>query len=247
MNITCVIIDDEPLAVDLLTSYVEKTPFLSLVGSYNSAVAAMADFANSMPDLLFLDIQMPDLNGLELSKIVGDKCRIIFTTAFEQYALESYKVNALDYLLKPFGYSEFLAAATKAHEWFELKSGAVAATASSTEKKSIWVKADYKLMQIDFDQILYIEGLKDYVKIVLDDDQKPVLTLMSMKTLETDLPASLFVRVHRSFIVQPSKIRVIDRNRIVFGKQYIPISDSYKDKFFEFMETHALLGYKVEK
>ncbi len=247
MNITCAIIDDEPLAVDLLTSYVEKTPFLSLVGSYNSAVAAMADFANSMPDLLFLDIQMPDLNGLELSKIVGDKCRIIFTTAFEQYALESYKVNALDYLLKPFGYSEFLAAATKAHEWFELKSGAVAATASSTEKKSIWVKADYKLMQIDFDQILYIEGLKDYVKIVLDDDQKPVLTLMSMKTLETDLPASLFVRVHRSFIVQPSKIRVIDRNRIVFGKQYIPISDSYKDKFFEFMETHALLGYKVEK
>ncbi|MCQ2192774.1 MAG: LytTR family DNA-binding domain-containing protein [Paludibacteraceae bacterium] len=247
MNITCAIIDDEPLAVELLTSYVEKTPFLSLVGSYNSAVAAMADFANSMPDLLFLDIQMPDLNGLELSKIVGDKCRIIFTTAFEQYALESYKVNALDYLLKPFGYSEFLAAATKAHEWFELKSGAVAATASSTEKKSIWVKADYKLMQIDFDQILYIEGLKDYVKIVLYDDQKPVLTLMSMKTLETDLPASLFVRVHRSFIVQPSKIRVIDRNRIVFGKQYIPISDSYKDKFFEFMETHALLGYKVEK
>ena len=247
MNITCAIIDDEPLAVELLTSYVEKTPFLSLVGSYNSAVAAMADFANSMPDLLFLDIQMPDLNGLELSKIVGDKCRIVFTTAFEQYALESYKVNALDYLLKPFGYSEFLAAATKAHEWFELKSGAVAATASSTEKKSIWVKADYKLMQIDFDQILYIEGLKDYVKIVLDDDQKPVLTLMSMKTLETDLPASLFVRVHRSFIVQPSKIRVIDRNRIVFGKQYIPISDSYKDKFFEFMETHALLGYKVEK
>lgn len=247
MNITCVIIDDEPLAVDLLTSYVEKTPFLSLVGSYNSAVAAMADFANSMPDLLFLDIQMPDLNGLELSKIVGDKCRIIFTTAFEQYALESYKVNALDYLLKPFGYSEFLAAVTKAYQWFELKNGVAASVSAETEKKSIWVKADYKLMQIDFDQILYIEGLKDYVKIVLDDDQKPVLTLMSMKTLETDLPASLFVRVHRSFIVQPSKIRVIDRNRIVFGKQYIPISDSYKDKFFEFMETHALLGYKVEK
>lgn len=249
MVITCAIIDDEPLAVDLLKSYVEKTSFLSLMGTYNSAVTALSDFTNQVPDLLFLDIQMPDLNGIELSKIVGDKCRIVFTTAFEQYALESYKVNALDYLLKPFSYADFLTAATKALDWYEMKNStpAVPTSVATGEIKSILVKTDYKLMQIDFDNILYIEGLKDYVKIVLDNDPKPVLTLMSMKTLEAELPAQLFVRVHRSFIVQPSKIKVIERNRIVFGKQYIPISDSYKDKFFEFMESHAMMGFKFEK
>lgn len=245
MSMTCAIIDDEPLAVDLLSSYVGKTSFLTLMGGYNSADAALADFASRMPDLLFLDIQMPDLNGLELSKILGDKCRIIFTTAFEQYALESYKVNAIDYLLKPISYTDFLRASTKALEWFELKNAAMSIPTS--EKKSIWVKADYKLVQIDFDNILYIEGVKDYVKIVLEDNQKSILTLMSMKALEAELPSSSFVRVHRSFIVQPSKIKEIDRNRIVFGKQYIPISDSYKDKFMEFMSTYAMLGYKTEK
>lgn len=243
MNITCAIIDDEPLAVELLKSYVEKTSILTLVGTYNSAVAALSDFTNNTPDLLFLDVQMPDLNGMEFSKIIGDKCRIIFTTAFEQYALESYKVNALDYLLKPICYADFLKSVTKAQTWFEMKQS----QPIQPEKKSILVKTDYKLVQIDFSRILYIEGLKDYVKIVLDDDPKPILTLMSMKALENDLPANMFVRVHRSFIVQPSKIYVIERNRIVFGKQYIPISESYKDKFTAFMEAHALLGFKVEK
>ncbi|MCQ2234156.1 MAG: LytTR family DNA-binding domain-containing protein [Paludibacteraceae bacterium] len=243
MILTCAIIDDEPLAVELLTSYVNKTPFLNLVGTHNSAVSALATFANVMPDLIFLDIQMPDLNGLELSRIVGDKCRIIFTTAFERYALESYKVNALDYLLKPIAYTDFLTAANKALEWFDLKSK----TVTNAEKKSILVKSDYKLVQIDFDKILYIEGVKDYVKIVLEDEPKSVLTLMSMKSLEEDLPSAMFVRVHRSFIVQPAKVKVIDKNRIVFGKQYIPISDSYKDSFFDFLENHSIVGYRMEK
>lgn len=242
-TITCAIIDDEPLAIELLKSYVGKTAFLKLVGSYNSAVTALADFKSTKPDLLFLDIQMPDLNGIELSRIVGNQCKIVFTTAFEQYALESYKVNALDYLLKPISYVEFLKAATKAQEWFEMKS---ASKETHKDEKKLIVKSDYKLLQIDFDKILYIEGVKDYVKIVLEDNSMPILTLLNMKTLETELPPS-FIRVHRSFIVHAPKIGVIERNRIIFGKQNIPISDSYKDKFFKYLEDHSILGFKVGK
>lgn len=246
MNIRCAIIDDEPLALELLKSYVQKTSFLTLVGTYPSALSAMPAITKDVPDLLFLDIQMQDVSGLELSRIVGDKCKIVFTTAFEQYAVESYKVNALDYLLKPIAYPDFLKASTKALEWYELKTGEGLAVQGNVPK-TILVKSDYKLVQLELDRILYIEGLKDYVKIVLADDPKPILTLMSMKQLEDNLPSNQFIRVHRSFIVQPSKIRVIERNRIVFGKQYIPISDSYKDKFQQYMSTHAMVGYRVDK
>lgn len=242
-TISCAIIDDEPLAIQLLKSYVEKTSFLSLVGTYNNAVDALTDFSSVKPDLLFLDIQMPDLNGMELSKLIGNQCRIVFTTAFEQYALESYKVNALDYLLKPISYIDFLNAATKAQEWFKLKS---AVHDTFVDKKSLLVKSDYKVLQIEFDKILYIEGVKDYVKIVLDDNDKPILTLMNMKTLEDELPSS-FVRVHRSFIVHASKIKIMERNKIVFGKHNIPISDSYKDKFIKYLEEHSILGFKSGK
>lgn len=174
---------------------------------------------------------MPEVNGLEFSRIIGERCRIIFTTAFEQYAVDSYRVNALDYLLKPFSYSDFLQACEKARRWFELKNQSPAAQPSMPQ--SIFVKSEYKLIQIDLDKILYIEGLKDYVKIYVEDEAHPVLSLMSLKSLEEQLPEQKFVRVHRSFIVQMDKIKVIERNRIVFGKTYIPISDSYKDQLVE--------------
>ena len=188
---------------------------------------------DKMIDLLFLDIQMPELNGLEFSKMVEPGTRIIFTTAFGQYAIDGYKVNALDYLLKPISYVDFLQAANKAVQWFELLQQ------PKEEIQSIFVKSDYKLVQIELKKILYIEGLKDYIKIYEEDSAKPILSLMSMKAMEDLLPSSRFMRVHRSYIVQKDKIRVIDRGRIVFGKNYIPISDSYKSSFQEFLEKRS--------
>ena len=233
MNLKCAIVDDEPLALNLLESYVNKTPFLKLEGKYSSGVQAMKDLPDKKIDLLFLDIQMPELNGLEFSKMVEPGTRIIFTTAFGQYAIDGYKVNALDYLLKPISYVDFLQAANKAVQWFELLQQ------PKEEIQSIFVKSDYKLVQIELKKILYIEGLKDYIKIYEEDSAKPILSLMSMKAMEDLLPSSRFMRVHRSYIVQKDKIRVIDRGRIVFGKNYIPISDSYKSSFQEFLEKRS--------
>lgn len=233
MNLKCAIVDDEPLALSLIESYVNKTPFLTLEGKYSSAVQAMKELPDKQVDLLFLDIQMPELNGLEFSKMVAPTTRIIFTTAFEQYAIDGYKVNALDYLLKPISYVDFLQAANKAIQWFEL------AQQPKEEIQSIFVKSEYKLVQIELKKILYIEGLKDYIKIYEEDAAKPILSLMSMKTMEELLPSSRFMRVHRSYIVQKEKIRIIDRGRIVFGKNYIPISDSYKQAFQEFLDKRS--------
>lgn len=233
MTLNCAIVDDEPLALDLLESYVNKTPFLTLIGKFSSAVLAMKELPGKHIDLLFLDIQMPELNGLEFSKMVDVHTRIIFTTAFEQYAIDGYKVNALDYLLKPVSYVDFLQAANKAVQWFELLQ-------QPKEKvESIFVKSEYKLVQIELKNILYVEGLKDYIKIYEEGAAKPILSLMSMKAMEELLPASQFMRVHRSYIVQKDKIRVIDRGRIVFGKSYIPISDSYKQAFQEFLDKRT--------
>ena len=240
MNLKCCIVDDEPLALDLLESYVRKTPFLTLSGKFTDAISAL-DFMNREEiDLAFLDIQMPDINGMELSKIIRNKCRIIFTTAFSQYAVDSYKIPAIDYLLKPISYADFLEACNKAAEWFELKSSQTHASNIQSEIESIFVKSDYKLRQIELKKILYIEGLKDYVKIYLEDEPHPILSLMSLKSMEEMLPASHFMRVHRSFIVQPDKIKIIERNRIVFGKQYIPISDSYKNEFTAFLNQRSV-------
>ena len=233
MKLKCAIVDDEPLALGLLESYVEKTPFLELTGKYSSAVQAMKELPEKQTDLLFLDIQMPELNGLEFSKMVDSRTRIIFTTAFEQYALDGYKVNALDYLLKPISYTDFLQAANKAVRWFELLNQ------PHDEITSIFVKSDYKLVQIELDNILYVEGLKDYVKIYEEGNQRPILSLMSMKAMEELLPASRFMRVHRSYIVQKSKIRIIDRGRIIFGKTCIPVSESYKAAFQEYLDRRS--------
>ena len=258
-TITCAIIDDEPLALGLMENYVNKTPFLQLVGKYENALDAMQDISKEPPQLIFLDIQMPEVNGLEFSKIIQNKTKVIFTTAFQQYALDGYKVNALDYLLKPISYPDFLQAAQKALDWYELldnnhssqsnQTNSVVTdenislvTSDLTKKQSIFVKSDYKLVQIYLDKIIYIEGLKDYVKFYVEDETYPILSLLSMKSLESVLPADRFVRVHRSFIVQPKKIKVIERNRIVFGKEYIPISESYKDAFQEFLSKYSILN-----
>ena len=230
----CIVVDDEPLALDLLESYVRKAPFLELAGKYSSAVQAMKELANQQVDLIFLDIQMPELNGLEFSRMLPPETCIIFTTAFDQYAIDGYKVNAIDYLLKPISYPDFLQAANKALHQHELMH-----RTPQDEIDSIFVKSEYKLVQIELRKILYVEGLKDYIKIYEEDNPKPVLSLMSMKAMEDLLPPSQFMRVHRSYIVRKDKIRVIDRGRIVFGKTYIPISDSYKQVFQEYLEKRS--------
>ena len=246
MKLTCAIIDDEPLAVELLESYVRKTPFLELKGAYNGGITALEALKTEPVDLLFCDIQMPELNGMELSRMLPARTRVVFTTAFDRYAVEGFRVGAVDYLLKPISYADFLAASQKALAWFEMQDRAQAADtapqpAPAAAPRSIFVRTEYRLRQIDFDRILYIEGLKDYVKIHTDEEPHPVLSLTSLKTLEEQLPADRFIRVHRSYIVQPSKIRTIERNRIVFGKEYIPISEGYRQAFFDFLAAHSLL------
>ena len=236
--IRTIVVDDEPLARELMGGYVRQTPFLSLEGLYASAVEALDRLVRDPVDLLFLDIQIHQLDGLELSRMVDTCTRVVFTTAFEQYALEGFRVDALDYLLKPISYAEFLRAAGKAQRWFE----SVAATLPEPEPqaRTIFVKTDYKMLQLRLEDILYIEGVKDYVRIFTADGGD-VKTQMSMKSLEETLPSDRFIRVHRSFIVNLSKIRIIERNRIVFGKVYIPVSDSYKDRFMEAISRTSLL------
>lgn len=237
MELNCLIVDDEPLALDLLEAYVKRTPFLNLKGKCSNAPEVLQVLKEQEVDLIFLDIQMPELSGLELSRLIDNRIKIIFTTAFEQYALEGFKVDALDYLLKPISYPELLKAANKALQWFEMSRNTSSKIVE--EGDDIFVKSDYKLVKLQLHKIQYIEGLKDYVKIYVDDRPQPVVALLSMKMFEEMLPSS-FIRVHRSFIVNLDKITVIERNRIVFGKTYIPVSDSYKDKFLEFINRRTL-------
>ncbi len=238
--LTCAIIDDEPLAVKLLENYVSKTPFLELHGTYSSAVEALYTLQAAPVDLLFLDIQMPELGGLDLAKLIQGDTRIVFTTAFSQYAIDSYKVNAIDYLLKPISYTDFLGAARKALDAI-VKERSVA-DISEVHEDSFLVKSDYKLLRIRYADILYVEGLKDYVKIYLEGERKPVLSLTSMRAVESFLPQDSFLRIHRSFIVNMSKVPVFERGQIVFGDKYLPISDSYKEKVQEYINRHLLQG-----
>lgn len=226
--ITCYVVDDEPLAVELMEAYVRKTPFLELKGSFGSGVQAFQALEKEPVDLLFCDIQMPGLTGMELSRMLPEGTRVIFTTAFGQYALEGFKVQALDYLLKPISYADFLAAARKAQDWF----ARVPASASAPAPQSLFVKSEYRLQQIAFDDILYVEGMKDYVRIFLESGGDPVVSLTTLKALESQLPEDRFFRVSKSYIVQLPKVHTLERGRIVFGQTYIPISDNTREEFF---------------
>ncbi|WP_158837498.1 LytR/AlgR family response regulator transcription factor [Polaribacter sp. L3A8] len=239
LKISCVIVDDEPMALNLVESYVEKTPFLVLKKKCSSAIEAMEFIKNEPVDLLFLDIQMPDLTGIEFSKMLPKETRVIFTTAFDQYALEGFKVEALDYLLKPFDYAEFLAAANKANTWFELVKGKQQKVVSE-EKEFLFVKSEYKQLRIKLADVLYFEGLKDYIKIWVKDNPKAILTLMSLKSLEEELPETHFMRVHRSFIVSLKNVEVIERSQIIINNQRITVSEQYKPKFLEFVNNNSL-------
>lgn len=248
MMLTCIAVDDEPLALKLVTHFIEQTPFLHLVGTYSSAVAALRGLQqHSTPvDLLFLDIQMPDLNGLELARVLdrgpgGTGPRIVFTTAFNQYALEGYKVDALDYLLKPFSYEEFLQAAQKAQTYAALRqpsaitASLVPAPAVAVEEDYLYLKVEYQLVRVAYQDILYVEGLKDYVKVHRRSEARPLLSLTSLKALEERLPIHQFMRIHRSYIVGLQHIAAIGRGTVQIGTETIPVSDGYREAFDQFI------------
>lgn len=234
MTLNCVIIDDEPLAAELLASYVEKVDFLHLQGAFNSATEAIKTVREKKIDLIFLDIQMPELSGLEFARIIDEETRIVFTTAFSQYAIDGYKVNALDYLLKPISFERFMEVANKALSWFESRNRML----SMKNDRFIFIKSEYKLQKVDFDDILYVEGVKDYVKFYLKDGN--VMSLMNMKKVEEFLPKPEFMRIHRSYIVHMSKVDMIDRFRFVIGSEYLPVSESYKETVQKYIEDHTL-------
>ncbi|WP_201986991.1 LytR/AlgR family response regulator transcription factor [Hymenobacter rubidus] len=233
-------VDDEPLALGLVASFVQKTPFLELVGKFGSAVEALK-YLHEHPgtvDLAFLDIQMQELNGLELARVLGPTGpRVIFTTAFPQYALEGYRVDAIDYLVKPFNYEEFLRAAGKARAYAELTAPqpAAAAPAVPEEDEYLFLKAEYQLVRVALSDILYVEGLKDYVKVHLKSTPRALLSLMSLKAMEEKLPTRRFMRIHRSFIVALDKIEAVRRLTVQIGAVTIPVGDQYKDAFLQFL------------
>ena len=253
MTLSCIIVDDEPLAVRLLESYVNKTPSLKMLGSYTDSVEAINALKEQQPDLLFLDIQMPDLNGMELASMVPAHTRVIFTTAFKEYAFESYEVNALDFLLKPIRYSKFMVAVEKAHQWFGSREETIqnnidgqssmdgqSNALNNVAPTSVFLRVDGELRQVAISDILYVSGMKDYVVFFLEDNKK-LVTHLTMKAVEDMLPPATFLRVHRSYIVALRKIRSIDRNNCIYiGKEVIRVTDAYKDVFKQFLDSHSL-------
>ncbi len=236
--ISVIAIDDEPLALQLVTGYIEKTPGLKLVGLFDNPIDATEFLTDKKVDLIFIDIQMPDLSGIEFTRLMEKGPKVIFTTAYEKYALEGYKLEIVDYLLKPFSYEEFLAAVQRVQKIMNLEQKALIKVDANNE--FLFLKSDYKIKRINFNDILYIEGLKDYVKVQTRNQAKPILSLTSLKLLEAKLPSNKFMRVHRSFIVNLEKIDTIERSRIVFDKTYIPVSDQYKEKFQEYLDKNFL-------
>ena len=242
---TCIIVDDEPLAVKLLESFVARTPQLELKGAYTDSVEAIAALREQPVDLIFLDIQMPDMDGLELAHMLPKETMIIFTTAFKEYAFDSYEVSALDFLLKPIRYQKFLGAAEKALRWFELLDAAANAPQATLtpreDKTSVFVKSEGQLRKVEFSDIRYVEGMKDYVLLHLCSERHPIVTHITMKAVEELLPSGNFMRVHRSYIVALDKIDSIGGTYdISVGDTLIHVSDAYKASFEQYLTQRML-------
>jgi len=243
MKIKCVAIDDEPLALELLTKFIQQTAFLDLVGKFSNAIEALGFINQNEVQLVFMDIQMPDLSGMELARILdgkknSDQTRIIFCTAYHQFAIEGYKVDALDYLLKPYSYEDFLNAATKAYQYFDRltnQESTKPVLESTTQPEYIFLKVEYQLVKVMLRDISHVEAYKDYVKVHLKSKPNPLLSLTSMKNMEELLPSDKFMRVHRSFIVALDHIDSVSKNVIQIGSHQIAVGDNYKDPFLEFL------------
>jgi DNA-binding LytR/AlgR family response regulator len=227
--IRCIIIDDEPLAGKLVKEYISRVSFLELAGTFTDAIEARKLLEKEKIDLLFLDIQMPDINGIQFYDSLKEKPMVIFTTAFSEYAVEGFNVNAIDYLLKPFEYDRFVKSVYKAKEYYEF------IRSQEVQLTSIFVKSDYQLVKINLKDVLLIEGLDDYIRIHLPGG-KTILTLMSLKAIAEKLPAQEFVRIHRSYIVPLSKIEKVSSKKIEIAGKEIPVGISYADEFFKLID-----------
>ena len=236
-------IDDEPLALKQLASYIQKIPFFELSGECSNALQAKDIMNNEAIDAIFCDINMPDLNGMDFVKSLAAPPFIIFTTAYSQYAIEGYKVDAVDYLLKPFGFDEFRRAANKLKEIYDLKQSSITlhhSSAINEQPDTLFVKSAGRILNILISDIWYIEGMSEYVKIYLDSDPKPIITLYGMKKLEEFLP-NYFMRIHRSYIINLKKIVEVNKNRVIMGPQiYLPIGEVYKEEFNQYLEQRIL-------
>jgi len=236
--IKCITIDDEPLALKQIAGYINKTPFLELAGQFESALPAISWLNNNETDLMFVDINMPDLSGMDFVKSLNNSPKVIFTTAYSEYAIEGFKVDAVDYLLKPIAYPDFLKAAQKAKDRF-FNEEAIVEKVESNEK-FLFIKSEYKILRINLNDIKYIEGMREYVRIFIEN-QKPVMSLISMKKMMNHLPGKDFMRVHRSYIVNRNKITTIERSRIIFDEDvYIPVSEQYKKDFQRYLDENFL-------
>ena len=237
--IRCIIIDDEPLAVAQLEKYVERVPFLVNVGSCTSAAEAMDVLSAGNVDAMFVDINMPDIDGVQLVRSLAHPPMVVFTTAYSEYAIEGFRLDAIDYLLKPISFDSFLKAANKLKLVYGIKNPAVPAPepVDTVANDCLYVKSDYKMLRVPISSIKYIEGMSEYVRIFVEDNAKPIVSLLSMKKLEENLPADTFMRVHRSYLVNLNKVKEVSKMRIVYdGDVYVPIGEMYKDKFFEYID-----------
>ncbi|WP_214071202.1 LytTR family DNA-binding domain-containing protein [Mucilaginibacter sp. dw_454] len=241
MTLKCIAVDDEPPALDLLCHYIGQTPFLNLSARFNNAIETLRYLGENEVDVLFLDVQMPDLSGIELARILsgrnaGKAPMIVFTTAFEQFALEGYKLDVIDYLLKPFSYEDFMRAANKALKLSQPKAIIQNITTPAIEDY-IYLKVEFQTVKIACNNILYIEGLKDYAKFHLADTDKSLLSLITLKALEEKLPQGKFLRIHKSYIVSLDKITAVTRNAVYIEKMMIPVSEQYREAFNKFISN----------
>ncbi|MBR5351339.1 MAG: response regulator transcription factor [Prevotella sp.] len=236
--IRCLAIDDEPLALQQLTAYIKKIPFLELVDSCQSAHDAMLIMDREVIDAIFVDINMPDLNGMDFVKSLAVPPLIVFTTAYSEYAVEGFKVDAVDYLLKPFGLTDFQRAANKVKARYDQQNTAMI---SPVEDDTLFLKTDYKVIRIEVKDIRYVQSMSEYLKIFLEGRAKPVIVLLSMKKMEERLPSSQFMRIHRGYIINLSKIQEVNKNRVIMDEEtYLPIGDNYKEVFMGYLESKFL-------
>ena len=241
-------IDDEPLALQQIVAYIKKVPFLELAAQCQSALEARKFLENDTVDAIFCDINMPDLNGMDFVKSLTVPPLVVFTTAYSEYAVEGFRVNAVDYLLKPFGLQDFQRAANRLKERSELPTATAQVSAGQVVGSSdapmssdvLFLKTDYRIVKVNISDIRYIEGMSEYLKVWLDTDAKPIITLLSMKKMEERLPAN-FMRIHRSYIINLNKIEEVNKNRVILDKDtYLPIGDLYKEAFQRYLDTKFL-------
>jgi two-component system, LytTR family, response regulator len=240
MKIRCLIIDDKPLALDILEDYIAKIPFLTLIHRTENPIEGLEWVQNGSVDLVFLDIQMPEITGIQFMKIIKGKCKVILTTAYSEYALDGYEFDVIDYLMKPIPFERFYKAALKAKEILDIPESTSTPSVflPKNEEESaadfIFVKTEHKIQNIPLNSILFVESMQNYVAFHTDNGR--ILSLQNLRTLEEKLPSPRFIRVHKSYIVAVSKIESVERSRIFIKKQTIPIGDTYRDAFFEILK-----------